>query len=301
MCVRGGFGNNAIIALAIFGIIFAIVAILVVSVGYIALLVILGVGLTASFIYSLVIFIRAFVKSAKSLNMVTGSTPVKTFFLRWGTLIKDTTVNSMIENFAVSKNALLRSKRFRIISLGKWCWLLIAIGTLICGTVLICALIAAHVCIAAILIAVAAAIVALICIIVIFIGLFYAIVAVSKSMIDAVNMHDSIIKVFNFTTYATFSDYASGIKAYFETFADYIKLLWENSLTLCKDNISLASTYGVLSPKKYFLFLSIIAIIIIVLLFTLVLSISMILLFVVMAIVNIIWTSIISFVNLIRK
>ena len=278
MCVRGGFGNNAIIALAIFGIIFAIVAILVVSVGYIALLVILG-----------------------ALNMVTGRTPVKTFFLRWGTLIKDTTVNSMIENFAVSKNALLRSKRFRIISLGKWCWLLIAIGTLICGTVLICALIAAHVCIATILIAVAAAIVALICIIVIFIGLFYAIVAVSKSMIDAVNMHDSIIKVFNFTTYATFSDYASGIKAYFETFADYIKLLWENSLTLCKDNISLASTYGVLSPKKYFLFLSIIAIIIIVLFFTLVLSISMILLFVVMAIVNIIWTSIISFVNLIRK
>ena len=301
MCVRGGFGNNALVALVIFGIIFAIIVALAVTVGYFALLIILGIGLSISLIYSLYIFIKNFIGAAKTLGGVSASTPIKTFFLRWATLIKDTSVNSMRDNFAVCKNSFLKARMYRIISIGKWSWLLIAIGTLIFGTMLIALLIAVHVVLAVVAIAVAAALICVVCLIFILIGLFYAVAAVIKCASTAFSGHDNIFKSFEFTSYATFTYYADGVKGYFITFGDYIKSLWSESLALCKNNAGMASGYGVLSPKRYFLYLSLVAIVLIAVLLTVFIAVGLFIVFLVLAFVNLLWTSIVVVINAIRN
>ena len=119
----------------------AVLAVVFVYIGWIALVVIMAIGLTIGLGYSLYIYIKNLILAASGITSVTGSNLLATILLRWVTLFGKAAKYAFADNFSVARNAVAKAGGYRFFSLRKWLWLTVAVSTVLIGTLLILAIV----------------------------------------------------------------------------------------------------------------------------------------------------------------
>ena len=291
MCGRRSDVTSADIfgGLVVFLVIAGIIAVIFVYIGWIGLLIFLGIGAAVGLVYAIYIYVKSFVSAIKTIGGVSSSNVLKTTLLRWFTLFKIASADAFGDNVSVSKNAITKSHAYRFFSFRKWMWLMVALSTFIFGTALIVAVIVVQ----AVLIAVAASvllgIIFVMCAAMFIADLFYAIIFTIIKFPSALAYKDNVFKSFDFSKGASIRYIPAYIAKYFVTVISYLQGIWSENLSLGKNNVATASTRRILSIKKYFLYMSIIALCIIALLVDAVILISLTVVFVPFLLFNFVW------------
>ncbi|MGN0805779.1 MAG: hypothetical protein ACI4MC_01965, partial [Candidatus Coproplasma sp.] len=221
----------------------------------IALGIFLGIGVLIALVYALIIYVRSFIAAARQVSGRAGNS-LSDILRQWFTLFATASGIAFKENLQVAGNALNRSGSYRLLSLRRWMWFIVAPATLIMGTLLICAIILSQLGIFCFL--AFALIFALVTYLVFsFIGACgYAVICCVKYMTgeDLRGMF-----AFDFTLAATLSALGYAIKNYFVLLWTACVNIWRNCLSMGQSNHSYASSYRLLMPQHVFLTATLIA------------------------------------------
>lgn len=289
MFYRRSYAGDIFASLMVFLIIAAIFLVIFLYIGYIGLIIFLSIGVAIGLAYAIYIYVKSFIAVAKKLHTITARGKVKSFFLKWFVLFKDTTKLAFWDNFSVAKTAITKSHGYKFLSFRKWMWLVVAPATLVFGTILILAIILLQ---SVILFAIAflvATIVLLLCIVFLVLDFGYAIVATVKNFGSSFTGKGNIFLQIEFTKSSNFKGLGVGIVNYYKIMLAYCKGIWDENYLLSKSNIAMASTYKILSFQRYFLYLSIVALMLIAAIVDLILIIGLTAIFLIILIANLLW------------
>ena len=168
-------------------------------------------------------------------------------------------------------------------------WLVVAPATLVFGTILILAIILLQ---GAILFAIAflvATIVLLLCIVFLVLDFGYAIIATVRNFGSSFAGKGNIFRQIKFTKNSNLKGLGVGIVNYYKIMFAYCKGIWDENYLLSKNNIAMASGYRILSFQRYFLYLSIVALMLIAAIVDLILLIGFTIIFLILLIANLVW------------
>lgn len=288
--------GSYLIGLFLFLIVAAFLVVGLLYVGAIALAIFLGVGALIGFVYAVITYVREFVNALKSVGSITGRNRFTTFLLRWWYLFKTTALNSLKSNLCIAHNEIIRAHNYRFISFRRWMWLIVAPAVLIFGTVMILFVLFLKF---SFLLGVSGIVFSVLLLI---FGVYFAIAlgyAAFKCVkgASAAIVRDNPLKTLNFSKYFLFIDFKKFPKNYFSALIKVVLNVWNLSLALIRTNISLGTGYPKFSLKKYFLFVTPVAIMPITLLLIALIFIVVSIAFIPIFIVKFSWTIIASIIR----
>lgn len=289
MFYRRSYAGDIFASIIVFLIIAAIFLVIFFYIGYIGLIIFLSIGVAIGLAYAIYIYVKSFITVAKRLHTITARGKVKSFFLKWFVLFKDTTKLAFVDNFSIAKTAITKSHGYKFLSFRKWMWLIVVPATLVFGTILILAIILLQGVLLFAIAFIVAAIVLLLCIIFLLLDFGYAIIATVKNFGSSFAGKGNIFLKIEFTKSSDLKGLGLGIVKYYKVMFSYCKGIWSENYLLSKSNIAMASTYRIISFQRYFLYLSIVSLMLLAAIMNLLLIIGLTIIFLIMLIANILW------------
>ncbi len=244
-------------SLLVYLIIAFILIMLAVYVSWIILAVFVGIGVVIGLCYALFIYIRALIGAIRAGvgYSARSSGAVMAVFERLFVISLTAAQTAFQDNLTIASNAVARSQGYRVLSFRKWMWLVVALAVIVFGLCLIVAVILAELGILAGVALAVLSVLALICLLYCIAALIYALIFGGKIAWTAVvDQHDFSCFVFN--KYATFSDVGRAFGIYFPWIGRCVAQLWQETLTLARDNFTDSLTRPVLSLSRWLLFVS---------------------------------------------
>lgn len=275
--------------LIVFILFLVLLGVIILYVGWIGLLIFLGIGVVIGLVYAIYIYIKSLISATKGLGNVRAKNAFLTFLLKWFTLYKLSCKYAFSDNFSVARNAWTKAHNYKVLSFRRWMWFVVSPATLIFGTLLIFAVTLLQGILMLVACVIALYLVFLLCVVMLLAGLVYGFVATVVNFKLAFAGKQNVFTGFDFTLAAKLSDLPSKIKTYWSTVISYIVGIWTENFALGKSNIRMASGYRLFSIQRYFLYVSIVGLIVAALVFDLVLLVLMLLLFPLMIVVNFVW------------
>ena len=270
-------------------IIAAIFLVIFLYIGYIGLIIFLSIGVAIGLVYAIYVYVKSFIAASKGLHTVTAKGKARTFFLKWFVLFKDTTKFAFLDNFSIARAAIIKSHGYRFLSFRKWMWLVIAPATLIFGTVLILAIILLQGLILFDIAFLLLSIVLLLCAVFLVLDFGYAIIATVKNFGSAFAGKDNIFLQIEFDKNSDLKGLGAGIVKYYKVLFSYCNGIWNENYLLGKSNLGMAGTYRLFSFQRYFLYLSIVTLMLTAAIVDLILMIGLTAIFPVILIANLLW------------
>lgn len=288
-------------SVVVFLVLAAIVAVLAIYVGYIALIIFLGVGAVIGLAYALYVYIKCFIVAIASSTGVAASTPLKTTALRWFTIAKLASRDAFVENVSVARNALTKSHAYRILSFRKWMWIMVALATIVFGSMLIVAVVVLQVLLLFIALSVAVGILAALALLVLLVDAVYSVIAVIKSLGSAFAGKDNVFKSFAFSLSSGFCAIPGSVKRYYVTVISYMTGIFSEGLALGRRNVAFGSRYGLISIRRVALLVSAVTLVLAAILFDALLLIVLSVIFVLIFVANVLWMLVTTPIRLLRK
>lgn len=237
--------------LVIVGILFAVTLYL----GYIVLLIFLGIGSLIGLIYAIIVYVKSFIDACGTLGCMHGRNKLTSFLVKWWRLLKNTSLNAFKSNLSVAHSALIKAGGYRFLSFRKWMWFIVAPTVLIFGTAMIVFIILVQLLLMLILSLIILFIAMIALAIYVLIGIGYSFWSVIPITILAFSGNNPF-GALDFSRYFTFSNYGNFIKQYFSALFRWVKTLWGDSVSLVGSNFAKAGRYVAINPIKYFFYIS---------------------------------------------
>ena len=288
-------GGDIFAGFILFLIIASIIAILAVYVGLFILSIFLGIGVGIGLIYSIIVYVRAFMSSIPTIKTKTGKGPISTFLLKYFVLLKETSILAFKDNISIAQSALIKAHSYRFISFKKWMWLIVAPSVLIIGSALIILL--------ALLQFQLLALLSLF--IVIIVGLIILCCAIIN-MITAIANNLSILKktcsvhrlqCFEFSNSTTYNSFVISCKTYWSGFIAIIKDIYRDNISAIKVNYADAISYGLLHIKRYYYLGVVVATYLLTLMLIFGTILVRMIVFIPLLLANIFWATIMAIIN----
>lgn len=235
----------------------AVLAVVFVYISWIALVVIVAIGLAIGLGYSLYVYIKSLIRAASGIASVTGSNFLATILLRWITLFGKAAKYAFADNFFVARNAVAKAGGYRFFSPRKWLWLTVAVSTMLIGTLLILVIVLLQAGVAIVLGLVAAMLVLAVCVVLFVLSVFYSIVATVRNAGGVFASSPAALGGFDFSVAARFSALGTGPHGYFAALGYRLAGFVRENFRLGASNIHMASGYRWFSPVRYFLYVSV--------------------------------------------
>ena len=282
--------------------ILAVLGIIVAYVGMYLLLFFLILGAAVGWIFSLIIYVRAFIDAVKQAraSQSFASRIVLELLKACVTLFYNVTVNSIRETMTVVSNSFTKFLNHRVLSFQKWMWLAVVICVIGCEITFVIGIILLQAALIFFL-------VVLVFYALLFVGLIYlaaslcytAVLAV-RDIIDNIKRNQRI-NYFDFSAYASYRTLLDSFRRYICTQFDYIRDAYNQTVSRVSDLWNDSKFYGIISIRKWFYLTSFLTMGVVSVAFNAVVLLACAIMYAVLFIVNVLWTTVMTLINLIRR
>lgn len=254
------------------------------------LFVFLGIGCAIGLFYAIVVYVRSFVGACRTLGTVGVRNGLGRFLLKWAKLFGLASWYALKENFAIAQNALIKAGGYRFLSFKKWMWLVVAPTVLVCGALLIVAVIflqlfvffsATMFLVGLVLTALALLFLA---------GTVYAVIQTVRNIPYAWRNNGNIFASFDFSKYPYWKDlFPVHVKGYFGSLFGCCKDIFVENWNQGVSNFQTSKGYSIFSIVKYFLLITPVSILLFSLPFLFAFVVFFLIVFPLMLLANVIW------------
>lgn len=223
------------------------------------LLAFLGIGILIGMVYAIYAYVKGFISACKTLGGVSGRNGLTSILLKWWVLFKNASIFVIKDTFVLAKNAIVKSSAFKVLSFRKWMWLIVAPTVVVCGLSMVIVVALFQVGLAFSIVGLILTLLAATALVYLIVSLVYAIIKVGGGFISCLK-NSNPFSAFDFSRYFTFSDTGRVSGEYFRYLFTAIKDIWNEAISLMTYNFSSAKGYPVVNVIRYFLFVSPLAI-----------------------------------------
>ena len=288
-------GGDLFASIILFLIIVSIIAVLAVYLGAFILFIFLAIGVGIAFIYSIVLYIKAFIRAISNTKNISSKGTISTLLLKSLLLLKESSWLALKFNINIAHSSIIKAHSYKFFSFKKWMWLIVAPSVLILGSILIVILGFAQLSF------------------LIFISLFslllFGVIVVLCSLISIFQnaaktfeiIKNCLIKYnlfcFNYSKATKYKEFLFSVKTFFYNLFLIIKCEIIEELKEAKTSYNNAKLYGLLHIKRYYNYGKILSILVITLLSIIILFVLCIILFIILSITNFVWVTINAIFN----